>query len=358
MLWRSTDSGITWSIAYTAAPRAGNQAGFIGTIGFDERAPSTVYLSSTDGFSISRDVGDTWQTRTGGPAVFPGNPVFAASRIESDPRGSGALIQNSGFAATLSRDQGATWTVLRPPVGMTSAVATFSRTREGRIYVGIGAGSTGSLWVSDDWGRTWSAAKAQPPRAVVDLFTDPDAPDVLYAVILGWLLVSEDGGESWIKTDQYVTTGNQISRASGCGSGALLVTTVGWAELTTSSDRGRSWAKTGLRDVKNFSVGAGCALYALKSASGDGFVARLDRMGAIQWSTYLGDLGGNTVTAIATDSAGSVFVTGTTGGGTDILIAKYTFDGRLLWLKTMGGDSWDTPLDMAVDQEAVPPTFP
>ena len=348
-LWRSSDAGLTWTQVYTARPREENQPGLIGMIGFDELAPATVYLFSTDAFSIRQDTGNQWVTKTVNSSFYflPTGIPGGENRIESDPHGSGALIANSGSGPLLSRDGGATWTGIRPPTGQTSSVAAFSRTRSGRISAGVSAGAAGSLWVSDNWGQTWSGTRAQPSAAVVDLFTLPEMPSRLYAVTLAGFRVSEDDGETWSSTTGSSLLGYQVSRATGCSSGTVLVVTQRVNQLAVSSDQGRKWQDTPVRDVQKFTAGPGCALYALKTLSADGFVASLHSTGEIQWATYLGSVDVDAVTAVSTDRAGNVLVAGTTGTTTDILLAKFAPDGRQLWQKTIGGDSWDVPFGLA-----------
>ncbi len=352
-LWRSTDAGQSWQLIYTAGGSDAESQGVITAIGFDHLSPSTVYMAGSDGFRTSNDLGTNWQkknaTNLGGP--FQGAFAFSQPRIESDPQGSGALIANAS-RPYLSRDGGQTWTVLLPTPAQTSSVATFSRTQPGRIYVGAAAGASGSLWVSDNWGQTWSQTKAQPlaapSGAVIDVFTNPDQPSLLYVLTLGALLVSDDNAASWYRLmPDYL--GYQVSRATGCENGSLLVATRDFDQLSFSGDQGQSWQTTAVANVQKFTAGAGCSAYVVRQISGDGFVAMLDQFGAAKWSTYLSGVGLDAVTAINTDQSGNVLVAGTVNRIADILLAKFTSDGRLLWKKVISGSSGDTPFDIAAD---------
>ncbi|HYP07269.1 MAG TPA: sialidase family protein [Bryobacteraceae bacterium] len=353
ILWRSSDAGQTWQLVYTAEPGEESASGFIAAIGFDQRATTTVYLFSTDGFSTSGDAGMTWQTKP--PVSHPsrigvGPDQASQTKIDSDPRGSGALITRPDGNAILSRDGGGTWTTLRPPIDQTGSVATFSGARDGQIYAGVSAGASGSLWVSNDWGATWSQTKAQPNSAVVDLFTDPDAPNTLYVVTLGALRISDDGGQSWRNEPTFDFLSHQVTRVTGCSTSTALVTIRAANQLAISENRGDTWQNTHLRDVQRFTAGSGCSIYVLRAISGDAFVAKLDRSGAIEWSTYLGDLGSERLNAVTHDRAGNVIAVGGGDPFGDSLVAKYAPDGRLLWKKTVGGRYPDTLLDVVADQ--------
>src|SRR5262249_37569586 len=107
--------------------------------------------------------------------------------------------------------------------------------------------------------------------------------------------------------------------------------------------------------------------------SGDGFVAKFNASGALQYLTYLGGSRDDGITALALDGSGNVYVTGGTnsldfpvvnayqsrfGGASaanivasDIFVAKLSPDGsKLLFSTYLGGTLDDIGLGIALDK--------
>ncbi len=94
------------------------------------------------------------------------------------------------------------------------------------------------------------------------------------------------------------------------------------------------------------------------SGGNDAFVTRYDSTGAQLWIRQFGTSGNATVTAVAPDGAGGVFVAGTTnstfGGQTsagdiDAFLARYDGSGTQLWLKQFGTVAPDSARGLAAD---------
>ena len=94
----------------------------------------------------------------------------------------------------------------------------------------------------------------------------------------------------------------------------------------------------------------------------DGFAAKLDSSGGLVWNTFMGSSNADNSTSIAVDSAGNVYVAGTSfagWGGTatvnafagfeDAFAAKLDSSGGLLWNTFMGSSSQDDGNSIAVD---------
>ncbi|HML17206.1 MAG TPA: SBBP repeat-containing protein, partial [Bryobacteraceae bacterium] len=66
---------------------------------------------------------------------------------------------------------------------------------------------------------------------------------------------------------------------------------------------------------------------------------------SFNWTHSWGGTGTDTGNGVATDSAGNVYVAGSTtsygAGGQDVLLLKYDPSGHLLWARTWGGPSND-----------------
>ena len=115
----------------------------------------------------------------------------------------------------------------------------------------------------------------------------------------------------------------------------------------------------------------GTGIGALTSLGGaDGFLAKYTSTGAFVWAVRFGGTGADTVTALARDLAGNLYVAGgfegtaaTFGagasppalnsiGGEDGFVAKFTADGAVVWARRFGGTSSERIEDVAVDAAA------
>jgi len=76
----------------------------------------------------------------------------------------------------------------------------------------------------------------------------------------------------------------------------------------------------------------------------DAFLAKLDQ-GTVSWLQPLGSGANDHATSVAIDSAGDIYIAGTTGGGLsgetnsgaeDAFVAKYSPSGAQTWVKLLG----------------------
>lgn len=85
----------------------------------------------------------------------------------------------------------------------------------------------------------------------------------------------------------------------------------------------------------------------------DLLLVKYDANGAIQWQRSLGGSGTERAFGIAVTSGGDCYIAGTTdsqsAGSTDILICKYNSSGVIQWQRTLGGNSNDDGLGIALD---------
>jgi hypothetical protein len=95
-------------------------------------------------------------------------------------------------------------------------------------------------------------------------------------------------------------------------------------------------------------------------ASTDGFAAKLSSSGTTQWNTFLGGSGADAGSGIAVDDAGNVYVSGDSdaswgsplrafGAATDGFAAKLNSSGTLQWSAFLGGSGEDRAAGIAVD---------
>lgn len=89
----------------------------------------------------------------------------------------------------------------------------------------------------------------------------------------------------------------------------------------------------------------------------DGFLIKLDGAGKELWAVQFGSEGDEDIQWSALDGSGNIYITGfTTGkvdgknsGKEDVLIVKYTPDGKLAWKKQIGTDSTDIAKGICAD---------
>ncbi len=92
----------------------------------------------------------------------------------------------------------------------------------------------------------------------------------------------------------------------------------------------------------------------------DGFVAKLNASGALQWNTFIGSSANDYATDVASDANGDAYVTGYSYGtwgtpvrpydlGADNFVAKLNGNGVLQWNTFLGGSDLDAQGSLAVD---------
>lgn len=184
--------------------RFGPGSGDITAFGLDASAPGTVYLAQTyGGISRSLDSGVTWASAAAG---LGGEVVRdIASAAGSGPA---VLAVTSSGKVFRSDDHGASWTTVYggrafqnlPPDPDPFENARLLPAPGGVLYLKMRYG----VYRSDHGGRSWRRILAGEPE-VGDLALDPNAPDTLYASLVGdaqgpFVVRSTDGGRTWAPT--------------------------------------------------------------------------------------------------------------------------------------------------------------
>jgi hypothetical protein len=88
------------------------------------------------------------------------------------------------------------------------------------------------------------------------------------------------------------------------------------------------------------------------AGSWDGYAAKLDTNGALQWSTFVGGSSNEYGLGIALDKDGNPYISGysyAVGGVQDAFVAKLDASGSLQWNTSFGGSGWDMASDIVVD---------
>ena len=358
-IYKSVDSGQTWKIVYPLQP------GFNGSLAIDPgNHLRLAAIPPSGGIIRSLDEGETWSA--GGS--------LAAQQLIADPTGSGALLAGN-FLLSISRDWGLTFQQLHPPgPGGTSAVA-FDPSHPGWIYVDTAAGVLGTLWLSTDYGATWTQ-KASPPTTfsgMLNLAVDPDQPATLLAATPDGLYKSADGAASWTRQSgpgsSFLFEGYYpfaLLRHSCTPSGGLFAlgsSIAGSYQVAFSPDDGITWMTPQLTSVTGVVAGPGCAVYATRQATTDAFVARIATDGTPLWTTFLGGSDRDAPVALVLDAQANAYVIGNTTspdfpstvprigvpGEASVFVAKFSPDGRVIYSVLVSGEANNTATAIAVD---------
>jgi uncharacterized protein (TIGR03437 family) len=358
-IYKSVDAGETWKIVNPLQP------GFNGALAIDPgNHLRLAAIRPSGGIIRSLDGGETWSA--GGP--------LAAQQLIADPTGSGALLAGN-FLLSISRDWGLTFQQLNPPgPGAPSAMA-FDPSHPGWIYVDTAAGVLGTLWLSTDYGVSWTQ-KASPPTTfsgMLSLSVDPDQPATLLAATADGLYKSADGAASWTRQAGPAGSFNfdgfspfALVRHSCAPSGWLFA--LGERDVLTyqvafSPDDGVTWMTPQLTSVTGVAAGPGCAVYATRQATTDAFVARLAPDGTPLWTTFLGGSDRDAPVALVLDAQANAYVIGNTTspdfpstvprigvpGEASVFLTRFSPDGRVVYSTVVSGEANNTATAIAVD---------
>jgi uncharacterized protein (TIGR03437 family) len=401
---RTYNLGVTWT-------RVANPPGGATSLAPDPTSPQILFAGTPAGIYKSSDGGQTWQASYSGVAklvgVNPGNHLQVAAISNSgqllrsldggltwssggsactelcgealvDPSGSGAIVV-LGLGASLSRDWGLTFTSIGPKSGCCLAVsAAFDGSHAGWIYLDIGAGVQGTLYLSTDFGATWTQ-KTSPPTVFSSIFNmavSPDNPMLLAAGTGDGLYKSSDGGITWtvekqaplaqpffspetnipfVLAPQACNASGGLLAAGGAGAGSL--------SAAFTPDYGSTWMTPQLSHVSGVAAGPGCAFYATRALTSDAFVAKIATNGQVLWATYLGGSDADAPAAIAVDAQNNVYVAGATSspdfpvtaphigilGENALFLARFSPDGSMAYAVTLSGEASQSLVALAVD---------
>uniref|UniRef100_Q02D71 Glycosyl hydrolase, BNR repeat-containing protein n=1 Tax=Solibacter usitatus (strain Ellin6076) TaxID=234267 RepID=Q02D71_SOLUE len=346
-LLRSRDSGESWTPAISFGVR-------VNALTVDPANSGVVYAASQgQGFYKSLDSGFTWLPINNGVPADSDGRVFVFG-IWIDPHNSAVLLAASSVGGLLrSTDSGASWTVIISSVVplQVSSVA-FDPVHAGVVY----ATESRLMVVSKDDGLTWNPLGQvelgyQSPTVILP---DPTHENVLYASSDSALWKSADAGATWQrKIDQFSAnlTLDHFTNAIYAVLGARLVVTTDGFDTTTPI------GPLIFTTLVTLAAGGGRVFVGAQSST-DIFVAKLDPDGNTIFATYFGGSATDLASALGVDSAGGVYVTGTTqsldfpfsagafSGAGRAFLFKLNPDGSLAYATGLQGG---TPNAIAVD---------
>lgn len=221
------DAGQTWQ---TVAPAKGQTAAAAAIAA--GTAPAW-YAATSDHLWVSTDRGNTWQ-----PRPVPSHPVYA---LLADPWHAGGLWAASDVGISYSADQGRHWQL---DSATTSARAISSLaadpTTRGRLY----GGGLDGIVVSQDGGVQWRVA--EPAAKSVFGFAFPaQHPGTVWASAMEQgIWVTRDGGQTWQRSDSGVSNPGGMGVATWGSGQTVLAGTMGGG-VVRSDDYGATWHTAG-----------------------------------------------------------------------------------------------------------------
>lgn len=243
VLVRSTDGGCSWRQSYEpgagAVPVVGGASATIEGVVAAESLPTRAYLITQDtAGAVARpnvlrtdQAGATWlQASTGLPPA--GAPAFL--RIApSDADTAYLTIAVQGVVELLygTNNGGTTWT-LRSNFGQGPGSAISDVKVDPLDPNDIWVATSSGLYRSTDGGRSFAPIQefVDIPTDAVDVFRSQGSPASILGFTAGGALVSDDGGENWLKVD---SRGQVTSVAHGQVSQSRLMSASGkvWVYL-------------------------------------------------------------------------------------------------------------------------------
>lgn len=300
-LYKSTNSGVTWSAVST-----GTAGAMIYDVKVDPSSSQTIY-AAVDGIGILKST-------NGGVAWSPVNNglgSLAMRGIWIDRVSPSTLLAWSTSGIHRSTNGGASWTTI---VTLGMAVLTQAPGQPSTYYAGDYGGN---IWRSLNGGLNWSVTgTVSHASLLLSITVSPSSPSILYLATGGrGLLTSSDGGQTWREANE----GLAAVRISGFGvdptdpSIAYAGSSLG-SGLFKTTDGGGQWAVSG-RDplrvaVRDVAVGSRTVLYV---SAVDGVFKSTD--GGTAWTNVTGVLAGRQPSDLAVSPADPNTVWAVTNAG-------------------------------------------
>ena len=350
-LYRSTDGGANWTSIYSNSPLAAR----ITSLAADPNVRGLLYGAGPWMFR-STDGGDTWDYQFVGPSrqdMSPSASIFTNSMfVQVDPTHPGwayvaGITRCIGFCPitqdlSQTRDGGNSWSEAGlspgPPIALTTTSPFAVDPDTGDVVEGVNqvpAGNQLLIYRNGDF----SQPQVLFPAETTSIAFDSEHPGTIYLAVRiaqgsdsGYFVVKScDSGVTWTQVLQFdrpvygltVGAGGVLhgSQTPDLPKGYVLVTdasgNIGYGSYLGGAFTQVNAAATsgGRTFVAGKTLGGLPLMDAVQPGSGgsmDGFVAVFDDSGTLQWSTYLGGSGDESIDWVLPLADGSAVVVGTT----------------------------------------------
>jgi photosystem II stability/assembly factor-like uncharacterized protein len=308
----SQDGGISWKPTSLAGAS-------INLLALDPRTPTTIYAAggSSNGIFQTTDGASTWR------AINTGLPTLDIQALVIDPKTPSTLYAGTNNGIFKTVDSGASWTAIGPGSYWIMALAIDPQ-NPSVLYTMRYTGSNTEILASGDAGANWRIVLQQsnddnPFGGSQALLVDPQNSSTIHALIWGLVFTTNDSGANWRLLLSENCTILTLAQVPGMSS-ALYAGGTNYSHrscLFHTTDGGRAWINeydggVGVSAIAVSQFPSG-AVYAAANPGADAFVTKLSPDGSVLvYSTYLGGARNDEANAIALDSAGNVWVLGTT----------------------------------------------
>ena len=335
---RSTDGGQTFSTVFSSIHLTQ-----LSRVVVDPRNPSTVYVTDYDLLFRSTDAGQTWSTISLPNSITP-QTIFVSpvdSRVFL-----GIYSPNNVFVTKWSAD------------GSQVLYSTYLGGSGRDRASGIAVDANGSAYItgttsSSDFPTTTGAFQTGL-NSTGDVFVSklsPDGSRLIYSTLLGSQSASstsialDSAGEAVITgfapgsfpvtanafqtapvpgcylfpSPSMPTSGDAfVARIAGAGNALISSTLIGGSCATYGTSAavdtsGNAWV-AGWTLSPDFPVTSDALQSQFGGGMYDGYLARINPFGGLDYATYLGGPGYDVLNAIALDQSGNIYVTGESGG--------------------------------------------
>lgn len=247
-VYKSNDNGQTWAEAFTGL------SGVLPNLGLAVSPinPDEVYAAANGRVFRSLTGGQAWDELTT-PQIAEARPHMRLLAVDPAMPTRIYLGDSHAFAVHLSDDKGQSWltAVLPLPPGATDGgiwCVTPHPTIPGRVLVGAGLYGTpgqypGALYLSQNYGESWSRINTGSISGVAAVVFDPASPQIGYAGTEGGgMLKSTDGGTSWQPLTTWTSGDNVLAVAVHPTNHKVFVSTMSAGQgIFVSADGGQSW---------------------------------------------------------------------------------------------------------------------
>ena len=237
-IYKSTNSGSTFSVASTGIPESNNPSTGVFTTrivpGLADATGNTVYTFANQKVYKSTNFAGSWSAL--GISGLPTAAFYIRGVAAAKSNASALGIIMNGGRVYLTANAGSTWTLsgALPNNGSSLSYIWFDTNNYNTVYVAsVAPDSTMThLWKSQNFGSTWAAIDGNgfPAGVPVNCVqNDPGDSNTLYAGTHLGLYKSTDGGTSWSRfgtgmplcsvTDFYLSPDSSLLRASTFGRG-------------------------------------------------------------------------------------------------------------------------------------------
>jgi len=315
-----------------------------GRVAVDLRNPSTVYVADINLLYRSTNAGQTWSTLSLRNSITP-QTIFVSpvdSRVFL-----GAFTQTNAFVTKWSAD------------GSQVLYSTYLGGSGGDRATGIAVDANGSAYItgitsSSDFPTTPGAFQTKL-TSIQDVFVaklSPDGSQLIYSTLLGSqsavstsIAVEHTGnvvitgfsqGNFPVTADAlqippigsctlqpsfagFSTSGDAFVTRIAAGGNALVYSTLlggscaNYGTFVALDASGNAWV-TGSTTSPDFPVTSDALQPQFGGGYYDGFLARFNTSGGLDYATYLGGPGYDALNAIAFDQSGNIYLTGESGG--------------------------------------------